>query len=101
MNTREKLKAVFELYRELVSTENGIIATISPFVLGLLTALLPYWWLHTLVAGLFMGYQTLELWVRLRTGRNGEKVGEMLSDIRQFVAGYVIGILARYIGIAL
>jgi len=101
MSARGKLKSFFEFYRELVSVENGIIATISPFVLGVLTALLPHWWLHVLVSTLFMGYQTIEMWVRMKTGENGRRIGELLSDIRQYVAGYIIGILARYIGVSL
>jgi len=101
MSARERVKSFLDWYREIVSTEEGIIATISPFMLGVLTALLPYWWLHILVSTLFMGYQTLEMWVRLRTGQDGKKVGEMLMDLRQYVAGYVLGILARYVGVSL
>jgi len=99
MSVREKLNSFLTWYRELVSVENGWAATLSPFVLGLLVALLPHWWLHALVSALFMGYQAIEMWVRLKLGKNGERVGELLSDIRQYVAGYIIGVIARYIGV--
>jgi len=81
--------------------EEGLLVEISPFLLGMLTAILPYWWLHALVSALFFGYNALEMWIRLRIGKNGETVAEMLKDVRGFISGYIIGIMARFIGVNL
>ena len=81
--------------------EEGFIVEISPFLLGVLTALMPAWWLHALISALFLSYQAIEIWVRIKLQLNGESVAKMLKDIRGFVAGYLLGLLAHYLGVAL
>jgi len=90
---------LLEWYRELMGKEEGLIVEISPFLLGVLTSLMPYWWLHVLISAIFVGYQSLEVWVRLKMGQNGESAAKLLKDIRAFVAGYVLGLIARFLGV--
>jgi len=97
----EKALKFLKWYSELMGKEEGLIVEISPFILGVLTALMPAWWLHVLISALFIAYQSIEIWVRIKLGLNGESTAKMLKDIRGFVAGYILGLLSKYLSVSI
>jgi len=101
MAIRELIEKIVEKYAELMSKDEGASVVLSPFLLGLITALIPPFHVQLLITAMFFIYQSLETYIVYKTKGNGQTVAEFLSDVRGFVTGYVIAAASRWLGLNL
>jgi len=101
MAIREAVERLVEKYAELMAKEEGVSVVLTPFLLGLITALIPPFHVQLLITAMFFMYQTLETYIVYKTKGNGQTVAKFLSDIRGFITGYVIAAASKWLGLNL
>lgn len=82
---------------DYIKRANGPATDLSHIMYGFITAVVPDFPTKVLMVAVYFGYQVFE-WVikRARNDHWDEEMKELVGDMREFMTGFSLGIVAKY-----